>query len=267
MAGGERGAPDDRGRLAGGDWPGALLLFLVKDGQASGRRLRLFACACVRRLWPLLHHARCRQAVETAEGFADGLAGERELQAARGAIPYAVRQTSPPATSGAGRDIQRELEQSLRAASRDTTQARAEDAAWSAARNAAQAAAKEAWLAVGEVPVGTRTSEALRVATDASLKAQAALFRDIFGNPFRPLPPLSPSLRDWNGGLVPRLAQTAYDHRVLPSGHLDPARLAVVCDALLDAACPADAEILLHLRADGPHLRGCWAVDAVLGKS
>ena len=54
----------------------------------------------------------------------------------------------------------------------------------------------------------------------------------------------------------------AYDDRALPSGHLDPARLAVLADALEDT----DEQILGHLRGPGPHVRGCAAVDAVLGK-
>ena len=91
--------------------------------------------------------------------------------------------------------------------------------------------------------------------------------RDIFGNPFRPLPPLAPNLLAWNDGLVRRLAQSAYDDRQLPSGHMDPAHLAVLCDALLDAGCPADAEVLRHLGGPGPHVRGCFAVDAILGKA
>jgi hypothetical protein len=96
--------------------------------------------------------------------------------------------------------------------------------------------------------------------------AQCGLLRDIFGNPFRPSPPISPSLRDWNGGLVPRLAQAAYDDRLMPCGHLDQSRFAVLADALLDAGCPPDAEILLHLRGEGPHWRGCHVLDAILGR-
>ena len=61
------------------------------------------------------------------------------------------------------------------------------------------------------------------------------------------------------------LAQTAYEERVLPGGHLDPARLAVLADALEEAGC-TDAEILDHLRGPGSHVRGCWALDLVLGK-
>ena len=70
----------------------------------------------------------------------------------------------------------------------------------------------------------------------------------------------------WNDGLVVHLAQAAYDDRLLPSGELDPQRLAVLCDALLDAGCPADHELLLHLRTVGPHWRGCHALDAVMGR-
>jgi hypothetical protein len=89
--------------------------------------------------------------------------------------------------------------------------------------------------------------------------------RDIFGNPFRPLPPVPPSLLEWNGGLVRSLAQAVYDDRHLPSGHLDAGRLAVLADALEDAGC-ADADVLAHLRGGGPHVRGCWVIDLLLGK-
>jgi hypothetical protein len=61
------------------------------------------------------------------------------------------------------------------------------------------------------------------------------------------------------------MAQTAYDERILPAGTLDPDRLAVLADALEDAGCD-NADILSHLRGPGPHVRGCWVVDLLLGK-
>ena len=64
---------------------------------------------------------------------------------------------------------------------------------------------------------------------------------------------------------MPRLARPAYEDRLLPSGHLDPVRLAVLADALEEAGC-TDESILTHLRSAGPHVRGCWALDLVLGK-
>jgi hypothetical protein len=49
------------------------------------------------------------------------------------------------------------------------------------------------------------------------------------------------------------------------AGRLDPTRLAVLADALEEAGC-ADAELLGHLRGPGLHVRGCWAVDSLLGR-
>jgi hypothetical protein len=94
------------------------------------------------------------------------------------------------------------------------------------------------------------------------LAAQAALLRDVFGNPFRPVL-LDPA---WLTQEVSSLAHAAYDNRLLPQGNLDSARLAVLADALLDAGC-ADAELLAHLRSPGPHVRGCWPVDLLTGRS
>jgi hypothetical protein len=95
-------------------------------------------------------------------------------------------------------------------------------------------------------------------------QAQCGLLRDLFGNPFRPAA-IEPAWLAWNGGAVTRLAEVAYQERDLPFGHLSPARLALVADALEDAGC-GDAEILGHLRAAEPHVRGCWAVDLMTGR-
>jgi hypothetical protein len=62
-----------------------------------------------------------------------------------------------------------------------------------------------------------------------------------------------------DGGVVPKLATAIYAGRTFDE-------LPVLADALEDAGC-TDAELLGHLRSPGPHVRGCWAVDLVLGKS
>lgn len=51
----------------------------------------------------------------------------------------------------------------------------------------------------------------------------------------------------------------------ITDGTLDNDRLAVLADALEDAGC-TDEDILEHLRSLGPHVRGCWALDLILGR-
>jgi hypothetical protein len=43
-------------------------------------------------------------------------------------------------------------------------------------------------------------------------------------------------------------------------------QIVILADALQDAGCDND-RILDHCRGPGPHVRGCWVVDLVLGKS
>jgi hypothetical protein len=126
------------------------------------------------------------------------------------------------------------------------------DAAWNAA---------EAATAGGPDPHMT-IYLALRRADE--LAAKCHLLRCIFGNPFRPVT-IRPAWLAWNEAAVVRLARAAYGRRELPSGRLDDGRLAVLADALEEAGCTDDA-VLAHLRGPGVHVRGCWAVDLLLGK-
>ncbi|MDY3562412.1 hypothetical protein R5W23_003878 [Gemmata sp. JC673] len=84
--------------------------------------------------------------------------------------------------------------------------------------------------------------------------AQAGLLRDIFGNPFRPAA-IDPA---WLTSTVVALAEGIYQDRAFE-------RLPILADALQDAGCE-NADILDHCRGPGPHVRGCWVVDLVLGK-
>ena len=60
------------------------------------------------------------------------------------------------------------------------------------------------------------------------------------------------------------LAQASYDEYTHPGGDLDRDRLAVLADALEEAG--ANGDVLGHLRSPGPHVKGCFAVDAILGR-
>ena len=87
---------------------------------------------------------------------------------------------------------------------------------------------------------------------------QRDLAYDIFGNPFRLRPPLDPSVLGWNGRTIPKMAQGIYEERAFE-------RLPILADALEEAAC-TDADSLAHCRGTGPHARGCWRIDLLLGK-
>jgi hypothetical protein len=83
---------------------------------------------------------------------------------------------------------------------------------------------------------------------------QATFLRCIFGNPFRPV---AFDAR-WRTADVLGLARGIYEDRAFD-------RMPLLADALMDAGCDSD-DILTHCRCDGPHVRGCWVVDLVLGK-
>jgi hypothetical protein len=123
------------------------------------------------------------------------------------------------------------------------------------------AVAREAWLGAQEAAVWAALAarDALQ-GRDGPREEdyQCALLREIFGNPFRPVKLAGAWLR-WQGGTVARLARTIYKERRF-------ADLPILADALEEAGC-ASAELLGHCRGGGEHVRGCWAVDLLLGKS
>jgi hypothetical protein len=82
--------------------------------------------------------------------------------------------------------------------------------------------------------------------------AQASLVRDIFGNPFRPVIP-QPT---WRTEAALGLAGAAYAGEFTTLPHL--------ADALDRAGCD-NADLLAHCRGPGPHVRGCWVLDLLLG--
>jgi hypothetical protein len=237
--------------------PEKMLDFL--RGKASDRKLRLFAVACCRRLWTMMIEGNqgslARAAVEATERFADGACSEEELQAAQaGALKEAI-----------------EWEEWVPYESADRCNL---EAAWAAVAvtqggviEAAARAQEAARLAPWDMPeaekAGWGPPWALHQDTARASErlVQANLLRCIFGNPFHPVM-LNSTCRT---AAVTSLAQAAYEERELPGGNLAPDRLAVLADALEEAGC-TDQAILDHLRGPGPHIRGCWVLDAILGR-
>jgi hypothetical protein len=250
----------------------SLLEFL--NGKVSERKLRLFACACCRQVWHLLTEERSRAAVEVAEQYADGQATLAERVAAEDtardawedrtratARDEAMAPTMDAALAAMRAVWDMETIDAARATARDTMRKQGWPLYLTGLNAELDAERSAAWAATGTCGIDATWLAAWDAAWDEACAAQAALLRDITCNPFRPVS-LDPT---WRTPTVVALAQAAYGNRILPAGTLDTDRLAVLADALEDAGCD-NADILSHLRGPGPHVRGCWAVDLLLGK-
>jgi len=188
-------------------------------GRGNSRKLRLFACACCRRIWQHLIDTRSRQAVVMAERYADGLIGLHELEQAR-------------------REAQAVL-----------AEVRGGD--WEAADAAVQAT---------EMPVQEAANRSRRAAAGFGPPWQTCcdLARDLLGEFFYPVI-VSPEWLRWQDGAVPKMAQAIYDDYSF-------ADLPILADALEDAGCQ-DERLLRHCRDHVEHARGCWVLDALLGRT
>jgi len=220
-----------------------LMLGGILRGRLSDRKLRLFACACVRRILHLSTvkdtNAITLRAVETAERYADGEATAEELAAANDSSHLNSLLSAICSPDG--------LE-----------------------------AARRCAFTAEDIFAANNTGMDLTLAERAK---QTPLLRDIAGNPFRQIVRFGSTalIRDerlavhidvellqlphwlaWNNGVVRKIAGVIYDDRRFED-------MSILADALEDAGC-GNADILSHLRGPGPHVRGCWVVDLLLGK-
>lgn len=106
--------------------------------------------------------------------------------------------------------------------------------------------------------ISTLASDAARVPVNMYCMTPVELVCDIFTNPFHPAPAVDPAWLRWHDATIPRLAQQMYDSRDFTS-------MPILADALEEAGC-TNADILDHCRGPGPHVRGCWVVDLLLGR-
>jgi hypothetical protein len=207
--------------------PGMMLESL--KGHASDRKLRLLACACCRAVWVTFHQGRSKQAVEAAERYADGLLDNN-----------ALRRTYSMAHDALARYQQ--LLARWGVVNGDTT-AMVE---WRL-RLAAQSAHIHRPFLIGRLTGLNR---------DPDLSPLAPrLLRDIFGP--RPADQITADPA-WLTSTAVALAGQMYESR-------DFGAMPILADALQDAGCD-NADILDHCRGPGPHVRGCWVVDLLLGK-
>jgi hypothetical protein len=203
------------------------ILRCFMNAFVSRRKRRLFACACCRLLEPLLSDPRSRQAIETAEQFAEELRTHVELRDARLEAFYAARET------------------------------RGADDIHHAARAAQFAVAEDIDLAVEEV-IRCTILALWPTRRDEVQAMQCDIIRDLLGDPRRVVR-CDAAWRTWNYGTVMKIATTIEAERRF-------AEMPILADALEEAGC-TDREILDHCRVATPHVRGCWVLDHLLGKT
>jgi hypothetical protein len=216
--------------------------------NASARKCRLVAVAVCRQLKVWRSDPCIYEAVETAELCADERVGDEE----RARAEVAIREFQA--------DIRREmgsssplwlLEANDQAERLRRALAHAQFAEWAVSRRSFDPrdmhgrlpADEECWV------FGIENG------------AFAEILCEVFGNPFHPslISPLSQTPD------VIALANSAYENRELPSGTLDREHLGILADALEEAGC-MEQSVLEHLRGASYHVRGCWALDLILGK-
>lgn len=208
--------------------------------KASDRKLRLFAVACCRRIWHLLPDQMCREAVEMAEDFAEGKDGIgllRQVEEA-GEVYYDYQEDVPE-------------ERLAYFAGGAIFQLGQEQLASDVVADAASGAVACSTLDAGGDRLG---ANAAKLGESA---AQCHLLRDIVGNPFHPVS-VDCAWLSWHYGRIQKLAQAIYDDQDFDS-------LPVLADALEEAGCTV-ADILAHFHQPGEHVRGCWALDLLMGK-
>jgi hypothetical protein len=216
--------------------PGELLLWL---GSKSSRRrsLRkngLFVVACAERVRSFMRHAVTISGLELAERLAEGVAAGSEGETYLAEFGAAC----PPGDPGP--------HEVARVVSFEAIKVLLPHRMGQSSEKLAVGAAQSC------VGVFYAANDIARAVQETA--AHADLLRDVVGNPFRPVT-FDPS---WLTSTVRILAEGIYSEKAFD-------RLPILADALQDAGCGND-DILTHCRGKGPHVRGCWVVDAVLNK-
>jgi len=196
----------------------------------TDRKCRLFASACARRIWKYIPEGVPRQILETLEKLTDRGITQAALEEIQGTYDYPE---NPSDVEGYARSVVVTCmwDQSLRLFSTSAGYCRATIVTDSPKKQARRREQEEE-------------------------RAQCDLLRDILPNPFRKL---TKPKKDWLTETARALAKGIYAERAFD-------RMPILADALEDAGCD-HADMIAHCRGDGPHVRGCWVVDLILGKS
>jgi len=214
--------------------PTYLYLILKNWEVGSKRKFRLAAVALCRRVWDNLS-PEARFSVETAEQHADRKVPFKTMLQIAARVP--------------GVDPRR---------GSDAKAAR--DAAGRSARTALYDVIGDLLYHWFEPTITNRSRDgwSRKESWQNEVRLFCRIIRDVFGDPWYPVT-VEKTWRTWKDRTILKLTQGIYEERAFE-------RLPILGDALEDAGC-GNADLLAHCRGPGPHVRGCWAVDLVLGKN
>lgn len=215
---------------------------------ANPRKLRLWACACGREASSSYQNPLIGQVLDLFEGVAEGDRRREEQQG-----PISELQWSKEGEQAAG--FSQVVDGIACSQWIDMVKGHEELFALGLLHLAFGQAYRACPMAQPEGPTAPPTDPEWRSVYSTALKKQSATARDIFNNPFRPVVFDS----RWRTSTVLALAEMSYADRAFD-------RLPILADALQDAGCE-HPDVLTHCRGPGPHARGCWVIDGILGKS
>lgn len=204
----------------------------VGKSKLGRRKLRLFACACIRNWWDDLD-TDSREALEITQQYALGNATRSEFGRAQRISVYDFKVAQEPST----------VEESLQ---RFTV---------NGATNLLTSGAEIAGFCTGQHLRAVARKQSIRKLTQET-ERQIALLHEVFGDPTDP-PRIDPAWLHWNNGAIPYLANEIYSDP--QSGDYVQLRR-----NLKSAGCE-DPRLLDHCRSRHPHVIGCWLLDALLG--
>lgn len=244
-------------RWSDSEYPQPVLASLC--GVVSRRKMRLVAAACCHRVSHLWCDETWRYGTEMAERHADRSITRRQLESVHINLVNAIRiltQSSGDYEAAARVQAARSVVW-LTHPTKNRYAGSVVDCAAAAMAYAAEAA-YTADLPGHEFRASTDFNQRWAETHAAERAAQMQLIRDVFHLSGRTLPVVLPHWLAYDNGLVLRLAREIYDFREFGD-------LPILADALEDASC-SDQEILAHCRGPGPHTRGCWVLDLLLGQ-
>jgi hypothetical protein len=225
----------------------------------SGRKLRLFTAACSRRYWHLFELAEAKWLVNEAERLAEVPGDEAGLRLRASDAYRIVRDLSIPW-----------LQRTLTEVARHCVFC-ANPAEWGQVNAALHALVNIGAHTMAEIRnpqlrgVGLdqlSAAQHLLLASEirdpqlreVEWQAMGCLLKEMVGNPFQK----ADFAPHWRTDDVRLLSEQMFESR-------DFGAMPILADALQDAGCDSD-DILSHCRGSGPHVRGCWVVDLILGK-